>query len=118
VLLSQVRKAVIREMSVETFETDEEGYLVNPDDWTEGVAEELARQESIVLTDEHRAVLRFMRAYYDDNRIAADARYVVRYLTESRGADRNRLFELFPYGYVQQACKIAGMKQPRAWSTG
>jgi tRNA 2-thiouridine synthesizing protein E len=28
------------------------------------------------------------------------------------------MFELFPYGYVKQACKIAGMKKPRAWSTG
>jgi len=34
------------------------------------------------------------------------------------GADRNRMFRLFPYGYVKQACKIAGMKRPRAWSTG
>ena len=29
-----------------------------------------------------------------------------------------RLVELFPYGYVKQTCKIAGMKRPRAWSTG
>ena len=29
-----------------------------------------------------------------------------------------QLFQLFPYGYVQQACKIAGMQKPRAWSTG
>jgi len=28
------------------------------------------------------------------------------------------VFDLFPYGYVKQACKIAGMKKPRAWSTG
>ena len=31
---------------------------------------------------------------------------------------KNKSFELFPYGYVKQACKIAGMKRPRAWSTG
>jgi len=31
---------------------------------------------------------------------------------------RKRLFELFPYGYVRQACKVAGMRRPRAWSTG
>jgi tRNA 2-thiouridine synthesizing protein E len=30
----------------------------------------------------------------------------------------NALFVLFPYGYVKQACKIAGMRRPRAWSTG
>lgn len=29
-----------------------------------------------------------------------------------------RLFELFSYGYLGQACKIAGMRRPRAWSTG
>jgi tRNA 2-thiouridine synthesizing protein E len=33
-------------------------------------------------------------------------------------AARNDLFVLFPYGYVKQACKIAGMRKPRAWSTG
>lgn len=29
-----------------------------------------------------------------------------------------QMYELFSYGYVRQACKIAGMRQPRAWSTG
>lgn len=29
-----------------------------------------------------------------------------------------KLFNLFPYGYVKQACKISGMKRPRGWSTG
>ncbi|HDK03426.1 MAG TPA: sulfite reductase subunit gamma, partial [Gammaproteobacteria bacterium] len=28
------------------------------------------------------------------------------------------LFTLFPYGYVKQACKLAGMRRPRAWSSG
>ena len=28
------------------FETDAEGYLINPDDWTEAVAEALAAQQS------------------------------------------------------------------------
>jgi hypothetical protein len=36
---------------------------------------------------------------------------------ELRDAQK-KLFELFPYGYVKQACKIAGMRRPRAWSTG
>jgi dissimilatory sulfite reductase related protein len=45
----------------------------------------------------------------------------MKHLAEYRGpdqADRNDLFRLFPYGYVKQACKIAGMRRPRAWSTG
>ncbi|MEW5728660.1 MAG: TusE/DsrC/DsvC family sulfur relay protein [Pseudomonadota bacterium] len=99
-------------------ETDAEGYLVDPADWSEDVARELARREGITLTDEHWTVLRFMRDYLDDHHIAPDARHVMKHLTQTTGAGRNRVFELFPYGYVQQACKIAGMRRPRAWSTG
>lgn len=99
-------------------ETDAEGYLVDPADWNEEVARELARREGITLTDEHWTVLRFMRDYLDDHHVAPDARHVMKHLTQSTGAGRNRVFELFPYGYVQQACKIAGMRRPRAWSTG
>ncbi|HYH22648.1 MAG TPA: TusE/DsrC/DsvC family sulfur relay protein [Azospirillum sp.] len=98
--------------------TDDEGYLIDPGDWTDEVAKELARREDIDLTDDHWEALMFMRRYLDEHQVAPDARHVMKHLTQTRGAGRNRLFELFPYGYVQQACKIAGMKRPRAWSTG
>lgn len=100
---------------------DNEGYLLDPADWTEEAAETLARAEGIALTEEHWAVLRFMRRYYDEHAIPADARFAIRYLAEERGHGANarkRLFELFPYGYVKQACRIAGMRRPRIWSTG
>ena len=54
-------------------------------------------------------------------RMPADARFAIRFLAEERGhgaGARKRLFELFPYGYVKQACRIAGMRRPRIWSTG
>ncbi len=101
--------------------TDEEGYLVDPTEWDESAAEALARHEQVALTGEHWQVLGFMRRYYEEHRIAPDARFVIRFLAEDLGYGRkaqNYLFRLFPYGYVQQACKIAGMKRPRAWSTG
>jgi TusE/DsrC/DsvC family sulfur relay protein len=100
---------------------DDEGYLVDPTDWNEEVAEELARQEHIALSDEHWAVIRFMREYYDQRQITPDARHVIKFLAGYRGQSsegRNDLFRLFPYGYVKQACRIAGMRRPRSWSTG
>jgi len=100
---------------------DDEGYLVDPGDWSEPLAELLAREERIALSDAHWVVIRFMRAYYDEHHIAPDARHVMKHLAVHRGsarADRNELFKLFPYGYVKQACRIAGMRRPRAWSTG
>jgi tRNA 2-thiouridine synthesizing protein E len=97
---------------------DEEGYLVDPDAWTEEVGRALAAREGLELTAEHWDVIRFMRAFHEERRISPDARYVLKYLAQSRGADRNELFRLFPYGYPRQACKIAGMRKPRVWSTG
>ena len=100
--------------------TDPEGYLVEPADWSPDVAREIARQEKIELGEDHWAVIRFMREYYELHQVAADARFVIRHLKEALGREdaRKRLFTLFPYGYVKQACRIAGMKRPRAWSTG
>ncbi len=100
---------------------DDEGYLVDPADWNEAVAEELARRERIVLSDEHWAVIRYMREYYGQRQVAPDARHVIKHLAGYKGAGsggRNDLFMLFPYGYVKQACKVAGMRRPRSWSTG
>lgn len=59
-----------------------------------------------------------MRKFYDEHRIAPDARFVTRHLREMRGAPRNRLFEPFPFGHPGQACKIAEMREPRARSAG
>lgn len=101
--------------------TDEEGYLIEPEHWDPEIASQLSSDEDLELGEEHWQIIRYMRHYYDEHRIACDARFVVKYLAEELGYGRKaqkRLFELFPYGYVKQACKVAGMKRPRAWSTG
>jgi len=106
-------------MAVDLPQRDTEGYLIEPGDWNEEIAEALARDENIELNDDHWDAIRFMRAFYEERRVAADARFVIRHLARRMGKDaQKRLFELFPYGYVKQACKIAGMRRPRAWSTG
>jgi len=98
---------------------DEEGYLIDPQDWNEDIARHFAEQENISLTQDHWDAIHFMRDYYTDHQIAPDARHVMKHLALHLGPDsRNVLFELFPYGYVKQACRIAGMKRPRGWSTG
>jgi len=103
----------------QTPHVDDEGYLINPLDWNEDLAVEFARHENIHLTEDHWDAIRFMREYYADHQVAPDVRHVMKHLAVRLGPEsRNRIFELFPYGYVKQACKIAGMKRPRGWSTG
>jgi tRNA 2-thiouridine synthesizing protein E len=105
----------------ELMETDEEGYLIDPGSWNETIAEQLAGREGLTLSAEHWRIIHYMRDHYEENQTAPDARHVTKFIAEEMGYGRragSRLFELFPYGYVKQACKIAGMKRPRAWSTG
>lgn len=101
---------------------DDEGYLVDPDEWNKDVAALLASEEKLELNDDYWAVIQFIRDYYADHLTAPDVRHVVKHMVSKNGYDKkeakNRLFQLFPHGYVKQACKIAGMKRPRAWSTG
>jgi tRNA 2-thiouridine synthesizing protein E len=85
------------------------------------VARQMARNEGLELTAEHWQVFKFMREFYNEHQVAADARFTMKFLANEMGYGQkahNYLFTLFPYGYVKQACKIAGMKRPRAWSTG
>ena len=103
------------------FETDE-GYLVNPEEWSRDLALNLAGEEGLVLKEEHWVAIEFVRDYFVEHGITPDIRHVAKHLAAHLGCDKKtakaRLFELFPYGYVKQTCKIAGMKRPRAWSTG
>ena len=112
-------------MSIEakglSLETDDQGYLMDPDLWDDAVAEKLAETYDLELNEEHWKVLKYIRDHYNEHHIAVDARWVIKFIAEELGYGREaraRLYELFPYGYMQQACKIAGLRRPRAWSTG
>ena len=97
---------------------DDQGYLLDPADWSEDLARELARQENIELGEQHWVAIRYMREFFQEHQVIPDVRFVMRYLGERCGGSRNLVFELFPFGYVKQACRIAGMRKPRSWSTG
>jgi TusE/DsrC/DsvC family sulfur relay protein len=96
-------------------ETDEEGYLVNLSDWTEDVANEIAKTENIEMSDSHWEVVNFLREYYEEFQIAPAVRVLTKAIGKKLGADKGNsqyLYELFPYGPAKQACKIAGLPKP------
>jgi len=101
---------------------DTEGYIVNPEDWDESIARHFADEEGLTLDENYWPVVNFMRQYWAEHHVAPDVRYVIKFLSDEQGFDKKQakkwLFQLFPYGYVKQACKIAGMQRPRVWSTG
>ena len=94
---------------------DEEGYLVNLADWNEDVANAMAADDSIVLTDNHWEVINFLREYYAEYQVAPAIRVLTKAIGKKLGPEKGNskyLYELFPYGPAKQACRYAGLPKP------
>ncbi|MCB1544183.1 MAG: TusE/DsrC/DsvC family sulfur relay protein, partial [Rhodoblastus sp.] len=59
---------------------DAEGYLIDPDDWSEAWATRVATALGIDLGKEHWSAIRFMRAFRDEHQVSPDVRFVMRHL--------------------------------------
>lgn len=89
---------------------DDEGYFVNPEQWTEAMVPDLASREGIEpVTDGHWRVIRFMRAEF----VAKGTGPTVRVLGKTSGVSIKELYQLFPKGPAKIAAKIAGIPKPR-----
>jgi TusE/DsrC/DsvC family sulfur relay protein len=102
------------EVNGTTYETDEEGYLVNLADWNEEIGKVLAKGENVEMTDSHWEVVNFLRDYYNEYQIAPAVRVLTKAIGKQLGPEKGNskyLYELFPYGPAKQACKIAGLAQ-------
>ena len=56
------------------YEIDEDGYLINLDDWSKELADHIAKTEDIEMTDAHWEVVNFLRKYYEEYQIAPAVR--------------------------------------------
>jgi TusE/DsrC/DsvC family sulfur relay protein len=91
------------------FEVDEEGFLKDPAKWDDEVAKLLARIDGIEeLSEEHWAVVRYIRQYYLEHQLAP----MVRKLCQNTGLRLKEIYELFPLGPAKGACKVAGLPKP------
>lgn len=95
-------------------ETDPEGNLFDLEHWSPLVAQQLAKAEGIVLSDEHWEIIIYVRERYRHHGMAGSARELLRKLEEKfcDGRGRKGLYELFPAGPVSQASRIAGLPLP------
>ena len=94
---------------------DEEGFLVDLNDWTKEIAEQMASDDGVDLTEEHWNVLNFLREYYEEYQIAPAVRVLTKAIAKSMGKDKGNskyLYGLFPYGPGKQGCRFAGLPKP------
>ena len=91
-------------------EVDAEGFLQNPEQWTEDMAREIAASAGIhELTDRHWQVVRFMRAAY----LTTGSAPTIRTLGKASGVPIKELYALFPKGPAKLAARIGGIPKPR-----
>ena len=103
------------EANGKTYETDEEGYLANLNDWNKDLAEAMATEDKINLSEDHWEIINFLREYYEEYQIAPAVRVLTKAVCKKLGKEKGNskyLYELFPYGPGKQACKFAGLPKP------
>lgn len=94
---------------------DQDGYLLELDDWNPAVAEALAAREDIVLGAEHWEILELLRRFHAEFQLSPATRPLIRYVAQQLGAEKgnslhlNRLFHGTP---AKLAAKLAGLPKP------
>ena len=97
------------ELDGNLYEVDENGFLQEPEKWNENIAKAFAEREGVnELTEEHWKVINYLRDYYHKNSICP----MVRRLTKETGLNLRRMYDLFPQGPANSACKWAGIPKP------
>lgn len=97
----------------------EAGWLEDLSEWSVEVANGIAANENVVLTDEHWDIINEARTYFDENGSVSEPRVFTKIMKAKYGADRSTqqyIYSLFPYGLIKSANKIAGLPRPKGCS--
>lgn len=95
-----------------TVEADEEGYLLEAN-YADEVASAIAQAEGITLTDEHWAVINYLRDQYREHGQTPNYRNMLKDLAELLPQyDSKTLYDLFPGGPAKQGVRLAGLPKP------
>lgn len=90
-----------------TVDVNDEGYFTNPSQWTKEIAAEIAKEENLVLTDQHFAIMDFLRKRH----LSGEA-LSIRSINHSGVIDVKTFYQLFPGAPLKKATKIAGIPKP------
>jgi tRNA 2-thiouridine synthesizing protein E len=96
------------EVAGKTIPITEEGYLEKFEDWNEEVANILAKEEEIELTENHWKVIKTLQKKFEETGELP----TLRRLSKESGLKTKDLYDLFPKKPLKKAAKIAGLPKP------
>ncbi|MEW7980625.1 MAG: TusE/DsrC/DsvC family sulfur relay protein [gamma proteobacterium symbiont of Phacoides pectinatus] len=106
------------EVNGKSLETTANGYLVNLEEWNEEVANAIAAEEGITLSEKAWDIINFLRdEYFNNNANQPNERNMVKHFkgvwTDLPKVDTKALYEHFPMGPAKQASKVAGLPETK-----
>ena len=88
---------------------DGDGFMLQPELWTEELAKHIAQEDGIEnLTEDHWKIINIIRANYLEKGLAP----MVRVICKESGLKLKQIYELFPLGPARGACRVAGLPKP------
>ncbi|MCP3908677.1 MAG: TusE/DsrC/DsvC family sulfur relay protein [Oceanicoccus sp.] len=99
----------------QTIPLDKEGFLKDLNQWSPAVAEQLAKNEGITLSQDHWEIISLLQQFYREFELSPAMRPLVKYVGQQLGSDKGKsiyLLSLFPGSPAKFAAKIAGLPKP------
>ena len=93
---------------LENIARNDEGFMTDPNTWTEDIAYALAAEEGLELNDRHWIVIKYARAEFAKNGDAP----TLRRITKQTDVSMKEIYQLFPDGPAKRAAKVAGLGKP------
>lgn len=97
-------------------ETTSNGYLINIEDWSEALAEQIAQEDKLELTEKHWDLIKYLRDEYINNGgTQPNTRNIVKTMSAKWGEKigQKDVYELFPQDPSKQGGRIAGLPESR-----
>ncbi len=90
-------------------EVDDDGFIIDSNQWNNEVALAMAKSEGIAeMTEAHWKIANYLREYFLKFGIAPP----IRKLCKETGFSLKEIYELYPSGPAKGACKVAGLTRP------
>jgi len=96
-----------KELAGQSVDVDVEGYLTDMNQWNGDIANAIASELGITLTQKHWDIINWLR-----DQVAQGVELNIRKVGASGIVDIKEFYQLFPNGPLKNASKIAGLRKP------
>ncbi len=100
-------------------DTNEQGFILNPAEWSEAFALTVAKRDGVELFIDHWELIWYVREYFDEKQTTPTMHMVVRELGKKNARFHDQkeyekhIYSLFPTDPCHEVCKLAGLPMPQ-----